>query len=62
MISFHESKKYETILHDIKKAEENDTSLDEETEKQFDLYLRIFCKLGHFNLLLEEYSKGLFLI
>lgn len=32
--------------------------LDEETEEQYKLYFKIFCKLGHLNLLLEDYPKG----
>lgn len=55
LIEFHSTKKYESMMENIAKG--ND--LDDETEEQFKLYVDIFCKLGHLNLLLEDYSKAL---
>lgn len=60
LIAFHESKKYELITQQKKLGDDDDSVMEtDDLEEQFELYAKIFCKLGHFNLLLEDYPKGM---
>lgn len=60
LVAFHQARKAQSTVgkNKLKSADLDNNIGEKDSHKE--LYIKIFCKLGHLNLLLEDYCKALY--